>query len=278
MFYKHGHNGVVIYKSTLLDHVPHGFSTRVGGVSEEAHLSSLNLGFGKESDANVRENRRRFAVACGVGEEHHIGDVFTSAREQIHTDIVNYVTEDTAAEDYVCDGFYTDRVGVTVAVKTADCVPILLASDDGDVVAAVHAGWRGTAYGIAAVAVERMRLLGVDVGKVRAAIGPSISPRRFRVGDDFSGQLYENMKRSRVSAVADSADELSRSFILPYADGAHCDLWELNRKILTLVGVRDENVDVSHICTYENEELFYSHRRTGAQRGVMASLIAPKFV
>ncbi len=273
MFYKHDSNGVIIYKSTLLCGMPHGFSSRIGGVSAPTAQASMNMGFGKaDGDDAVRENRQRFAAAVGVDAVSR--DVFVSAKEQVHGDTIEYITESNAGRAYVCDGFYTDKVGVPVAVKTADCVPILLASADGGAVAAVHAGWRGTAFGIAALAVMKLASLGVDPEGIRAAIGPSISPERYRVSDDFSDMLYEYMCRSQVEAVRRHAAALSSDFVKKYSDGMHCDLWSLNRAMLTLVGVRRENIDVAEICTYDEAEFFYSHRRMGSERGVMAAMIA----
>lgn len=276
MFYKHEKGGVTIYKSTLLK-VPHGFSTRLGGVSAEPHLSSLNLGFGMEDgEEAVRENRRRFALACGMHEGDLITDSFTSAKEQIHSDRIEYITLENREGEFFCDGFYTDAEGVAVAVRSADCVPILLATGDGSKVAAVHAGWRGTAAGIGALAVEALLSLGARADDIVAAVGPSVSPEAYRVGDDFSELLYEAMAVSESEAVRENASEISEGHLIPYPDGVHCDLWELNRHILILAGLRPENVDVSRISTYENGEEFYSHRRQGAKRGVMASLISPK--
>lgn len=273
MFYKHDSNGVIIYKSTLLCGVPHGFSTRVGGVSVLSALASMNMGFGKADGVDaVCENRRRFAAAVGV--DAVSSDVFVSAKEQVHGDTVEYITESGADIEYVCDGFYTNKIGVPVAVKTADCVPILLAAEDGSAVAAVHAGWRGTALGIAAVGVMKLRSLGVDPDKIRVAIGPSISPERYQVSDDFSEMLCANMCRSQVEEVRQHASALSTDYVKKYSDGMHCDLWSLNEAILTLVGVRAENIDTAGICTYDGEEYFYSHRRMGNERGVMAAMIA----
>lgn len=276
MFYKHENGGVTIYKSTLLT-VPHGFSTRLGGVSAEPHLSSMNLGFGMEDGVEaVRENRRRFALACGIREGDIIPNGFTSAAEQLHSDRIEYITGENKAGAFFCDGFYTDAEGVAVAVRTADCVPILFSTKNGDRVAAVHAGWRGTAAGIGALAVEALVTLGADVNDIVAAVGPSVSPDAYRVGDDFGALLRKAMEGSRSTVVRAHARELSEKYLIPYPDGLHCNLWGLNRRILVLAGLCPENVDVSEICTYENGEEFYSHRRQGAKRGVMASLISPK--
>lgn len=273
MFYTYTYGGVTIYKSTLLDHVPHGFSTRLGGISLGEPTGTMNMGFGKEPDEIVLENRRRFASAAGLptlGRE-----IFVSAAEQIHSDIIFRATPADEGTSFRGDGFYTDSVGVSVAVKTADCVPVLLATRDGEAVAAVHAGWRGTAMGIAALAAKALCSLGFDMSEIVVATGPAVQKAEYKVGDDFDVLLFEIMSKSRSKSVAKCARELSRGQIYEFADGKHCDLPALNRDILTVAGVKAESIDVCGISTFENGELFYSHRRQGANRGVMLSAVAP---
>lgn len=275
MFQKKTVNGVEFYTSSLLSHVPHGFSTRTGGVSEEPYLRSLNLGYGKEDgEEKVRENRKRFSDAVfGDSVSAAKNEIFTMGN-QIHSDVIITADSDNADKLFDCDGFVTSSESVRIGIKTAECVPILLSSDDGRFVAAVHAGWKGTALGIASLAVEKLLSLGAEKATVKAALGPSISPEVYRVGDDFGDLLFSAMKSSKSPAVRENSRSLSRDFLTPFPDGIHCDLWSLNREILILSGLDPENIDVSGICTFRNEE-FYSHRRQGSSRGVMASVIAP---
>ncbi len=270
MFYKEEKNGVAIYRSTLLDAVCHGFSTRLGGVSL-GDTASLNLGYCRgDAFDDVNENRRRFAAACGVDKflDRH---VFTTAR-QIHSARVEYVTAHTADADYAADAFVTDITGVPIAVKIADCVPILLYEGGAGVAAAVHAGWRGTAGGIAAVAVERMCRLGAVRSRIRAAVGPSICGGCFVVGEDFPEQFRDLASRSHHTMMRLGAEDMIRDFIARRDDGRlHCDLQAVNERLLGLAGVGA--VDVSGICTAENAGEFWSHRRDGERRGVMGALI-----
>lgn len=277
MFYKETVNGVDLYRSTLLSHIPHGFSTRIGGISALPELCSMNLGYTPfDDDETVRENRKRFAASVGISPPFAAKKHIVTMGKQIHSTKIEYINSSNADGEYECDGFYTDDIACAVAIKTADCVPILLASEDGSCVAAVHAGWRGSAGGIAALAIRSLCGLGAEAKNISVAIGPSISPENYRVGDDFGKLLRDAMINSPSEAVRGNAETLSEKFILrnTYPDGAHCDLQSLNREILTLCGVREENIDVSGICTFRNEE-FYSHRRQGQKRGVMAALIAP---
>lgn len=273
MFYAHTYRGVTVYKSTLLDFVPHGFSTRTGGVSSGDALGNANMGFGKESDAIVIENRRRFAEASGLpiaGER-----IFVSATEQIHSDIIFHVSASDASAELRGDGFFTNSVGTSVAVKTADCVPVLLSTRGGEAVAAVHAGWRGTALGIAALAVEALCSLGFSPSDIVAATGPAVQSAEYRVSDDFDARLFELMSESKAAPVAKNAESLSKKRVFLCDDGMHCDLPALNRDILIASGVCGDSIDVCAISTFANGELFYSHRRQGANRGVMISAIAP---
>ena len=134
--------------------VPHGFTTRMGGVSE-GYLSSLNLGMHRGDDPeNVAENYRRLAKAVGFDVKNLV------LANQTHSDIVRVVTEadcmgSLSHRDYPeCDGLVTNTPGVALMVFSADCTPILLHDPVTGAVGAVHAGWRGTASGIAKNAVE----------------------------------------------------------------------------------------------------------------------------
>ena len=152
----------------------HAFSTRIGGVSRLPHTVSLNLAYGRGDDnETVLENLSLFAEAVGfdAGRLVSVG--------QIHSADVRVVDESHAGqgymieEDFQCDGYVTNKSGLTVGVKTADCVPILMEGYDngGKVccVGAAHAGWRGTVSGIATVCLGKMRNLGAV--RVRVAIG-----------------------------------------------------------------------------------------------------------
>jgi len=161
---------------------------------------------------------------------------------QIHSDVIWSVRQ---AEGCLGDGdaLISAEPGVLLAIRTADCVPILLADPVRRVVAAVHAGWRGTVAGIAGKTVERMRAeYGTDPTDVLAAIGPSIGPCCFTVGQDVP---------------------------LPQQDGK-ADLWEANRKQLEGVGVGV--IWVAERCTMCEEQEFYSFRR-GKDTGRMVTAI-----
>lgn len=258
-------NGVKYLRSPLL-RVPHGFSTRVGGVSVLPHTASLNLAFGHgDDDAVVKKNLSLFAAAIGARAEDFV------SVPQIHSAIVRTVGAAERgmgyfrAADFSCDGYVTTEQGVCAAVKTADCVPVLLCAEDACgkpfAVCAVHAGWRGTSARIVTEAVRKLTELCADPARIFAAVGPSISPCCYEVGQDFF----------------DAFDpELREKFVLPDPDRAgkyRADLKGANAFLLRAAGIPAENVDVCDLCTSCGEELFYSHRRQHGVRGSMLSAI-----
>lgn len=255
-------NGVSFYRSDLIT-FPHAFATRLGGGSTHPHTASLNLAFGRgDEDATVLTNLARFTEAVGVP-----GDVISLP--QIHSARVRTVgTADRGlgyfrpAED-TCDGYVTADARVSIGVKTADCVPILLADEVAGVVGALHAGWRGTVAGIAREGIAQMTALGADPARIKVAIGPSIGVCCYAVGEDF------------CRAVAESpCAELCLPHVHRGGDQPAADLPAMNAAILRSVGVREENIDLARLCTCCRTDLFYSHRASGGLRGTMLNLIA----
>lgn len=256
-------NGVKYLKSSIIP-VRHGFATRIGGVSAHEHTSSLNLAFNRgDSTETVLENLRLFCDAVCVDENSVI------SRHQIHSKNVIYADENMAGEGYRkavdegCDGYVTDREGVTLGVKTADCVPILFCDPEARIIGAVHAGWRGTASGIAAECVFKMKSLGAEPSRIKAAVGPSIHACCYEVGEDFL---------SSVTAIA--GEDMAREYIRTVNGRLHADIVGMNRRFLLESGVLPDNIDISNQCTCCEPELFFSHRYSGGVRGTMLSVIA----
>lgn len=247
-------NGVRYLQSTLLD-CPHGFSTRAGGVSTLPHLKSMNLGDNRGDDPkNVSENYRLFALATGLPQKRVSGN-------QIHSQTVLYA-ENTFTEQPRCDGFYTDREDLTLYVKIADCIPILLYAPDVPAVCALHAGWRGTAAGIASEGVKRLEGLGSAPKNIRAAIGAGIGPCCYEVDEPF------------VSAFLSSLGQDFSKFLVKRADKTFADLKGTNRELLLRAGLLEEHIDLCPRCTKCENDLFFSHRASGDLRGTMAAGIA----
>ncbi len=261
-------NGVVYYRSVLIP-VLHGFSTRIGGVSKLDHTSTLNLGFDRGDDREtVIQNLSLFSEAVGVQPNSII------SVKQIHSNIIRNVTCENAGEGFFknkgesCDGYITSDLGVTLGIRTADCVPILFYAPPNETfrgaVAAIHAGWRGTAHGIAQKAVIKLSDMGADVKEIRVAIGPSISSCCYTVREDFYSEFVKNAGR-----------ELAKEFLLPVTAGIwRIDLKSVNLKILLDCGLKKENIDVSDLCTCCRIDEFYSHRASKGTRGTMLSVIS----
>lgn len=241
----------------------HAFSTRYGGVSE-GPLSSLNLGTHRgDRPENVLENYRILGRAVGFSPED---TVFT---RQLHTDIILRVgaadrgtglfREQTA----ICDGIITDEPNVALVCFSADCTPVLLYDPVRGAVGAVHAGWRGTAMGIARRAVEAMtREFGCRPSDIRAAIGPCISRCCFETGPE--------VPEAMLAALGSEA----QGAIEPRGEKFFVDLKALNRLHLLRAGVAV--IDVSEDCTMCQPGRFWSHRASHGVRGSLAAVIMRK--
>lgn len=257
---KRAENGVEFFISDILP-CTHAFSTRIGGVSALSHTSSLNLAFGRgDGKEIVLENVSRFADAVGFPANELI------SVPQIHSDIVIDTNKEMLGEgvfrdtDKAGDGYIITERGIFAAVKTADCVPILICDEKREICCAVHAGWRGTFSGIAARAVRKMLSLGSRPDDIVVAIGPAINGECYEVGRE----VYEAASLTGV--------RLDDCFI-PRGDKYLCDLKRANALILQGAGVPAENIDICSLCTHCESELFYSHRKSGGERGTMMSVI-----
>ncbi len=157
------------------------------------------------------------------------------------------------------DALLTSRKNVCIAVSTADCVPILLYAADQQVIGAIHAGWRGTCLRIVQSVIEEMKnRYGCDPTNMYVAIGPSIGPDAFEVGEE----VYR--------AFCDTGfDPKSCSFIHPVTEKHHINLWETNRRQLLESGVLPDRIEVSDICTYRHSDTFFSARKSGIVSGRM---------
>ncbi len=165
------------------------------------------------------------------------------------------------------DMLTTDDGSLALAVQTADCVPLLLADAHRPAVAAVHAGWRGTALGIARRAVGVLaREFGARAGDIVAAIGPSIGPCCYQVGGELREAFLEaGHSRKSVERWFTSHSELPA--------GLRLDLWRATRDQLIDAGLDPARIHVSALCTATHGDLFYSYRRDGAGTGRMAGVI-----
>ena len=242
---------------------PHGFTTRLGGVST-GDLTSLNLGTHRGDDPeNVLKNYEILGNAIGFDTKKLV------LTKQTHTDIVRAV----GAEDWgtglfspefpPCDGLVTNTPGTALVVFTADCTPILLHDPVTGAVGAVHAGWRGTAADIAGKAVAAMKkAYGCDPKNIHAAIGPNIAQCCFQTDRDVPDAIRQTL--------GTAADDL-----IDFRSGKYyVNLKEVNARLLRNAGVTE--IEISDACTVCQCDRFWSHRVMGAARGSQGAIIVCK--
>lgn len=238
---------------------PHGFTTRLGGVSR-GHLESLNIGIHRGDDPeNVAENYRRLGLALGFDPANLI------LTRQTHSDIVRQVTEKDRGSIFredipECDSLITQTPALALVVFTADCTPILFYDPVTGAVGAAHAGWRGTAADIAGKTVAAMEnAFGCRPENIRCAIGPNIGPCCF----ETDGEVPQAMRQLLGDAAGSAIRQAGQKYYL--------NLKEINALLLRRAGVR--HVDIATECTRCDSRRFWSHRRTGSLRGSQGGVI-----
>jgi len=224
--------------------IRHGFFTRAGGVSGGLY-ASLNCGPGSADEAaHVAENRARVGRHLGTGEATLV------TLYQVHGAIAIAVEGPVPAVDRPkADAVVTGTPGLAVAVLTADCTPVLLADPEAKVVAAAHAGWRGAAAGILEAAIAEMERQGARRERIRAAIGPTINQAAYEVGPDFEAELLTGCADNERFFLRNNANARAR-FDLPGFVEAR------------LAGAGLAEIERQSPCTYANESIFFSFRRS----------------
>ena len=242
--------------------VPHGFTTRLGGISEGI-FSSLNIACHRgDPSENVAENYRRLGLAIGFDPAKAV------LTRQTHSDMVRVVTAaDCQGLDHhaypECDALVTNTPGLALVVFTADCTPILLHDPVTGAVGAAHAGWRGTAADIAGKTVRTMvTTFGCDPANIRAAIGPNIGPCCFETDADVPNAMIE------------AYGEGARKWIRPQNTKYYVNLKEINALSLRRAGVN--HIEISQSCTVCQCNRFWSHRVTKGNRGSQGAIIVCK--
>ena len=205
------------------------FTTRVGGVSEGPY-ASLNLGARGDEPERVAENRRRACESLGLDAAR------LSVNRQRHSPTVHRA--EPGIRDEPGDGLWSDERGQPMLALAADCVPIAVAASEGPPrLAVVHAGWRGLAEGVVESGVRAL-----SAPRAAAVVGPSVGPCCYEVGPEVSARFDADLTNDGI-----------------------LDLWSAAERALRRAGV--EAVERVDLCTRCNPELFFSHRRSGPQRG-----------
>jgi len=243
-------NGIEIITAPALETYPevvHGFSTRNGGISR-GPFRSLNLGM-VEGDTlkNILVNRKRFCNTLSFAPSNLLQS------EQVHgTNIAIVEANDPPGQ---VDALITNQRNLFLSVRVADCAPVLLYEPEKHVVAAVHAGWRGTANAIIASTVKAMvDRFDVNPEQIVASIGPVLSQCCYEIQNDVARHF--------------SAEEVVRR-----KGGLFLDLVGAIRNRLRSAGLAETNIHASDFCTACQPDLFYSHRRDRGVTGRMLGVI-----
>ena len=234
------------------------FSTRMGGVSDFPK-ESLNLaGFDEDLAENIYENRRRFLNAIG-------GEFKLATAWQVHGNSVKIVKDqndvDNSEERF--DGLVSKMSNILAAVKTADCVPVLVGDRSKKAFAAVHAGWRGTVASIVVRAIEKMQSeFGSEPKDMIAAIGPAAGCGRYEIGNDV------------IEAFSENFDGSQKYFKTTSEGHALVDLHLANKDQLLACGVPLDAIYTAPFCTMERPDLFFSYRLEKRKYGKTGRLLS----
>lgn len=254
-------NKMILIRYPILENIAgvEAFTTTRMGGSSEGNYSSLNMGFHSgDNPERVRANRERVGKQLSVEADKMI---FPKQTHSAHVKMIDEAFFALSPVDKTLfladtDALVTQLPHVCIAVKTADCVPVLLFDPVHAVAAAIHAGWRGTLQQIVRLTVETMQQqMGCLPENMVAAIGPAISAEVYEVGEE----VWCNFDPRFLRENRQPGKRL-------------LDLREANRAQLLEAGVPAQNIGLhAEYCSYKQPEMFYSARRDGAKTGRMAS-------
>lgn len=252
----------IIETSSLIS-FPHGFSTRLGGVSEGI-FESLNLGMNRGDDKDkVIKNWDLFLDAANITNKAFVCGI------QVHGNHVHIASSKDLRPAYgpgeliEADGYVTNEKNVPLAIFTADCVPLLLEDSVHGVIGAIHSGWRSTAADIEKEAVQKMISIGADAANIHAAIGPAIDQCCFEVGNEV------------IDAMNNLLGDASGFYQFGKNSGKYMlDLRGVVKARLVQLGLHPDNIELVGGCTMCNHDRYFSHRYTKGERGSLACVIS----
>jgi polyphenol oxidase len=245
-------NGVQFYTCPEIGKLPfikHFFSTKVGGVSQ-GDYSSLNLGvYTNDLSENVNNNFSRINNAADMNSDN-IMYLF-----QIHGNEFHVIDKNNFKN--VCgndgDAIITKDKNISIGVFTADCVPILIVDSVRKVVAVIHAGWKSTYLNIGKKVIEHMiNSMECKPEDIIAALGPSIGPCCFQVGEEVADKF---------------------NYVYKKDNGYFVDLWKENANQIFSCGISEDRIFSSNLCTVCNSDMFYSYRRDNGRTGRLGTFI-----
>ena len=246
--------------------IEHFCTTRQGGCSS-GNYASFNLSpFSGDNAENQKSNIKLLASHLQIPTSQIIfpyqthGDKVKIIDSQFQNQFPAFQT------DYLngVDALITNQSGVCIGVTTADCVPVLLYDAENKVVAAIHAGWRGTCSRIIQKTIDLMTAaFGTIPEKVFASIGVSISPVVYNVGEEL------------VSEFEKTGFPVNQIFI-SRNNQLYLDLWQANKWLLQSIGVPELQIEIAGICSFINSDHYFSARKLGIKSGRMLSGIMLK--
>jgi purine-nucleoside/S-methyl-5'-thioadenosine phosphorylase / adenosine deaminase len=226
------------------NNIIHGISTKAGGGPPFYNNLSKHVG---DSEENIKQNRERFFGALGIQQEKLVH------ANQVHSNNVKIVQDPGLYRE--TDGFITDKTGLFLVISIADCMPAMIFDKRNNIIANIHAGWRGTQKKIVSHAMEIL----IDEYKskpedISVFLGPCISKKNFEVGEEV-------------------AEIFDARFIEKRNNRFYADIAADNTAQLKSFGLKDEQIESSGICTYGEAERMHSYRRDGQRSGRMFAVI-----
>ena len=243
----------------------HAFSSRLGGVSQGC-CASLNLAFTNAEDepAKVRENWRRLGAAVGFDPQRAVLTRQTHSiniREVGNKDAGRGISRPVGYNDI--DGLITGEPQLPLITYHADCAALFFYSPSPRLIGLAHAGWRGTAAGMAAAMVRELNKRGCDPAKLLVGIGPSAGPCCYQVELEVA-QCFSGLNDEAGPVLHPEKGQAGKYKL---------DLWRANRAILLQAGLKKENILTGGLCTICHPHLFFSHRVQGEARGTLAAVM-----
>ena len=243
---------MLIIKPFIFNRFPEivfGFSTKKGPNAKPPYYFNLSYNVGDEKEI-VDSNRRLFLNELGLIEEK------ISYQKQVHEDKIS--TVDSFGNCGESDALITTAKNLGLAISTADCPAIFIYDPSVRVIAAVHSGWRGTEKKILKNTIQKLKSdFDSNTSNLICYIGPSISQKNYEVGEEVAAKF-------------------DKEFIKKNENKFYLDLISINFKMLVDEGVKETNIQVSRLCSYEYETILHSFRRDGLKSGRALGVIAMK--
>lgn len=278
----------MIKKYTVADDVVAFSTTRKGGVST-GNYGEFNINeYCGDEPANIAENKRRLAAELGL----HDGEDILGVERIVMPHQVHGVEVRQIAPEFLTlplhvrkmilegvDAVITSVKEICIGVSTADCIPVLLYDEVHQAVAAIHAGWRGTLERIVHKTIMEMKnAFGTNPHELKAVIGPGISLEHFEVGDEvyeaFEQAAFDmaSIAEQRPNAAFTCATQEERERLASEGNVVQPMKWHINlplcnEQILRHVGVKEENIFQSGICTFAHSDEYFSARKLGTESG-----------